>query len=411
MLKNLRIKSLNALHHSLRGTAIFTTLFLLIEFFDELHYGIMNAALPWLRTELSLNYEQIGLLLGLPGIIGTFIEPVIMLLGDTSLRKRLILGGGIAVILSLVITALAQSFIPVLVAMIISFPASGAFVTLAQATLMDLNPGRESHMMARWTLAGSVGNLLGPLLLAGGFAIGLSWRHGYWLLALVASLLVILVFPHQFPQRVVTTEADGQSMRNLLRGLWQAIHNLHLMRWIALLDLSDLLLDVFSSYAALYFADVVGLNAAQVSLLLGVMMLCGLLSDAVLIPLLERFPGRTIVRLSAMVVSILYTVWLIVPGVWAKVALVILIKLGTLGWYSVLQGEAYAAVPGRSGTVMAINSMVGPIGGAIIWFVGWVAARAGLSVAMWLLLVGPISLALFVPKVLDVSSDQETDSI
>jgi FSR family fosmidomycin resistance protein-like MFS transporter len=95
------------------------------------------------------------------------------------LRKRLIVGGGIAIVASLVMTANAQSFLPVLIAMVISYPASGAFVTLAQATLMDLNPGREAHMMARWTVAGSVGNLLGPLLLAGGFAIGLSWRHGY----------------------------------------------------------------------------------------------------------------------------------------------------------------------------------------------------------------------------------------
>jgi FSR family fosmidomycin resistance protein-like MFS transporter len=406
MIKKMRINRLSALQRLLRGSSIFTTLFLLIEFFDELHYGVMNAALPWLRIELSLSYEQVGLLLGLPGIIGTFIEPVIMLLGDTSLRKRLILAGGIAVVASLVITAGAHTFLPVMVAMVISFPASGAFVTLAQATLMDLNPGREPHMMARWTLAGSVGNLLGPLLLAGGFAIGLSWRHGYWALALLALLLVLLVLLCPFPRQVADQEGDGQRLRSLLTGLWQAVRNSHLMRWIALLELSDLLLDVFSSYAALYFADVVGLNAAQVSLLLGVMMLCGLLSDLVLIPLLERFPGRTIVRLSALIVSVLYIAWLMVPGVWAKVALVILIKLGTVGWYSVLQGEAYAAEPGRSGTVMAVNSLVGPIGGAMIWFIGWVAGKAGLPTAMWLLLVGPVCLALFVPRAVKISNAQ-----
>jgi FSR family fosmidomycin resistance protein-like MFS transporter len=323
-----------------------------------------------------------------------------MLLGDTPLRKRLILGGGMAVVVSLVLTANAQSFLPILIAMIIGYPASGAFVTLAQATLMDLNPGREPHMMARWTVAGSVGSLLGPLLLAGGFALGLSWRHGYWFLVPVALLLVFLVLLHPFPRQTVVQVGDGQRMRALLSGLWEAVRNLHLMRWIALLELSDLLLDVFSGYAALYFADVVGLNAAQVSLLLGAMMLSGLVSDIVLIPLLERFPGRSIVRLSALLVSGLYIAWLLAPWIWAKIALVIIIKLSTLGWYSVLQGEAYATVPGRSGTVMAINSLVGPVSGAIIWFVGWVAARAGLPAAMWLLLVGPVSLALFVPRAL-----------
>jgi MFS transporter, FSR family, fosmidomycin resistance protein len=410
MIKKLRIKRFNQLRRSLRGAAIFTILFLLIEFFDEFHYGVMNAALPWLRAELSLSYEQVGLLLGLPGIISTFIEPVIMLLGDTSLRKRLIVGGGIAVLTSLVITAGAHSFLPLLVAMVIGFPASGAFVTLAQATLMDLNPGREPHMMARWTVAGSVGNLLGPLLLAGGFTIGLSWRHGYWVLALLGLPLVLLVLLHPFPQRTVDQEGDRQRIGALLTGLWESVRNLKLMRWIALLELSDLLLDVFSSYAALYFADVVGLNATQVSLLLGAMMLCGLLSDVVLIPLLERFPGRSIVRLSAMFVSVVYILWLLIPWLWAKIALVILIKLSTLGWYQVLQGEAYASAPGRSGTVMAVNSLAGPISGAMIWFVGWMAARFGLPAAMWLLLVGPVSLALFVPRVVRMSQTAFIDS-
>jgi FSR family fosmidomycin resistance protein-like MFS transporter len=391
------MKRLKALRRSLRGTAFITILFLLIEFFDELHYGVMNAALPWLRTELSLSYEQVGLLLGLPSIIGTFIEPVIMLLGDTSLRKRLILGGGIAVVTSLVLIAGAQAFLPVLVAMVISFPASGAFVTLAQATLMDLNPGREPHMMARWTVAGSLGNLLGPLLLAGIFAVGLSWRYGYGGLALLGIILVMLAALPPFPQRPIAQDGDGRRIRSLLRGLWDTVRNPRLLRWIALLEFSDLLLDVFAGYAALYFADVVGLSAAQVSLLLGVMMLASLLADLALIPLLERFPGCMIVRLSPGAASVLYVIWLVAPWAWAKITMVILIRLSTLGWYQVLQGEAYAEAPGRSGTVMAINSMLGPISGAMIWFIGWFAGWAGLPSAMWLLLAGPVALVLFVP--------------
>jgi len=37
---------------------------------------------------------QVGLLLGLPGIISTFIEPVLMLLGDTGSARRSCFGGG-----------------------------------------------------------------------------------------------------------------------------------------------------------------------------------------------------------------------------------------------------------------------------------------------------------------------------
>ena len=63
-----------------------------------------------------------------------------------------------------------------------------------------------------------------------------------------------------------------------------------------------------------------------------------------------------------------------------------------------LQGEAYASVPGRSGTVMAIGSLVGILGGLITGLLGWVASEAGLPAAMWLLLAGPLILLLFVPR-------------
>jgi len=382
-------------------------LFLLIEFFDELNYGIGNAALPAIRTDLALSYAQVGLLLGLPHILGSFIEPVLMLLGDTRLRKRLVIGGGLAIVLTLVGIALAQSFPPLLVAMIIAFPASGAFVSLSQATLIDLNPGREAQAMARWTVAGSVANLLGPLLLAGALTLGLSWRWVYAGLAIFCLGLVLTVLPQRFPAKgkpapevaeeaETPEEAAPAEKTSLLQGLWQAARNPRLLGWFVLLELSDLLLDVLAGYLPLYFTDVAGLPLAQTSLLLSALMLAGLAADAALIPVLERFNGRKVVRVSAGVVALLYAAWLLAPWLWAKIGLIILVKLCTLGWYQVLQGEAFATIPGRSGTVMALNSVFGLAAGAIAWLVGWLAAQAGLPAAMWLLLLGPVSLAVFV---------------
>jgi FSR family fosmidomycin resistance protein-like MFS transporter len=179
MIKRAKFNRSIFLSSILKGATSLTFLFMLIEFFDELNYGVGNAALPALRTDLGLSYVQVGLMLGLPGIINTFIEPILMLLGDTRYRKHIMLGGGIAIVLSLVAIASAKSFPLVLVGMVIGYPASGAFVSLSQATLMDLNPGREPQMMARWTASGSVANPIGPLILAGGFALGFGWRWAW----------------------------------------------------------------------------------------------------------------------------------------------------------------------------------------------------------------------------------------
>ena len=382
----------------LRGGISLAFLFLLIEFFDELNYGAEGAALPAIRTDLALSYAQIGLLLGLPSIINTLIEPVLMLLGDTRWRKQIMLGGGLVIAASLLAIASAQSFPILLLALILSYPASGAFVSLAQATLMDLNPGREAQSMARWTVAGSLGNLIGPLLLAGGFALGWGWRWVYAALAGLCLALVLLTWPRKLPAHPHATVETANSLRSLLAGLKDAGTNPRLLRWMALLQFSDLLLDVLTGYLALYFTDVGGFSKAQTGLLLSGVMLAGLIANIALVPLLERVPGRRVVRSSAAVVIPLYAAWLLAPWAWAKIGLIILIRLVTLGWYEVLQGEAYAAAPGRSGTVMALNSLAGLAGGGMAWLVGWVAAQAGLPAAMWLLLLGPVCLVLFVPR-------------
>lgn len=388
-----------------------TWLFLIIELFDELDYGIQSAVLPAMRADLGFDYAQAGLLLGLPGIISSLIEPVIMLLGDTRLRKGLIAGGGLAVAFSLLLIAAAQSFGTIFIAFVILFPASGAFVTLSQATLMDLNPGREPQMMARWTVAGSLGNLIGPLLLAGGFALGLGWRWSYLSLAVMALGLALVVWSRRFPKMVpasislpesneASTKPDlAEDFKGLLPNLWRAARDVRLMRWFILLAFSDLLLDVFLVYSALYFADVVKLDAARVSVMMGLLMASGLAGNLALIPLLERIPGRRLVRASAVVTGIVYAAWLLLPYPWAKLGLAVAVRFTTLGWYEVLQGEAYAALPGQSGTVMAINSVMGLLGGGLVWLVGWSAERAGLPAAMWLLLMGPFALAFFTPRV------------
>jgi len=213
---------------------------------------------------------------------------------------------------------------------------------------------------------------------------------------------VVILWGKPFPPRHESSGNHSPSWRETPRWMWenliQALKVKALLRWVGLLELSDLLLDVFTSYTALYFADVVGLNPAQTGLVLTVLMLTSLASDLLLIPVLERVPGRTIVRTSAFFSIPLFSAFLLAPWPLVKVALMVGVRLSTIGWYPVMQGEAYASVPGRSGTVVAINSLAGLLGGVIVWFIGAVANQAGLNAAMWLLLTGPLALALFVPK-------------
>src|SRR5512132_1988780 len=166
-------------------------IYLLIEFVDELVFGVGETAWPLFRNDLHLSYTQIGLLLSLPGIIGAFIEPFIGILGDVWKRRVLIIVGGILFTLSLFMTSASYSFFFLLSSFILFFPSSGAFVSLSQANLMDSDTARHEQNMARWTLAGSLGVLTGPLLLGLFVYLGLGWRGTYAALASFSSLCLL----------------------------------------------------------------------------------------------------------------------------------------------------------------------------------------------------------------------------
>ncbi len=113
------------------------------------------------------------------------------------------------------------------------------------------------------------------------------------------------------------------------------------------------------------------LSYAQVGLLLGLPQainaavepgLMLLANNLALIPILERFAGRKVVRASAAVCILLYAAWLVAPWPAVKVILVLSIALAEMGWYAVTDGEIYAAGNGRSGTVNAIGSVGGLLG-------------------------------------------------
>lgn len=365
-------------------------------FVDELHFGLDGAALPLLRRDLGLTYGQVGLLLGLPAALGAVLEPALLLLGDSRLRRPLLLAGGVGVCLSLLLVASAGGFPPLLFAFLLNFPASGALVGLAQASLMDLSRGRQTHMMARWTLLGSLGAVLGPLALAGLAAAGLSWRLGYLGLALLLIPLILGLW--KAPSTAGNAPPIPPRPQALLRNLRAAARDRWLCRWLGLMLVADLLLDGFALYLPLYFTDVLAASAAQAGIALSLFTAAGLAADVLLLPLLRRTSGRRLLRRSALVTLGLYLLWLLIPGPLARTALLLPLGLARLGWWAVLQGEAYATQPDRPATVRALQALLAPLGGGLFWLVGWLAAQVGLERAMWLLLLAPLALLLFTPR-------------
>ncbi len=326
-----------------------------------------------------------GFALSVPGIASLVLEPVIGVLGDMGRRRLLVLAGGLGFALALAFSAVAPTFSLLLAAFVLFYPSSGAFVSLSQATLMDLAPEARERNMVRWTLAGSVGVACGPLL----FLATESWRSAFAGLAVAA--LALVAFTARLP-------FDAHGAHGSFSGLLATLRRPEVLRWLLLLELQDLGGDVLYGYLALYFVDVVHVSVRTAALAVLAWTVADLVGNLVLLRVLRRFAGVACVRATAAAVAVLFPVFQLIGGLWPKLVLIAVVGVLHSGWYPVVKGRLYAELPGLSGTAMGISTVTGLLGSALPLAVGLLAGRFGLHDAFWVVLAAPAALLLGLPR-------------
>ena len=182
---------------------------------------------------------------------------------------------------------------------------------------------------------------------------------------------------------------------------------MRVLRWLALLEFADLMLDVLHGFLALYFVDVVGFTAAQAGFALAVWTGLGLVGDFLLIPLLEKVSGIKYLRMSAFLVLLVFPTFLLVSHPALKIFVIGLLWLLNAGWYAIPKGQLYSAMPGQSGTVMTVGNIFGLIGGLIPLGIGLVAQKYDLRIAIWFVVLGPLILVLGLPSTRSKIYNQE----
>jgi FSR family fosmidomycin resistance protein-like MFS transporter len=199
----------------------------------------------------------------------------------------------------------------------------------------------------------------------------------------------------------VSEEEQANLLASLREGFaeaWQAMKRREVVRWMLLLEASDLRLDVLHGYLALYFVDVVGVDAGQAGLAVAVWTGVGLIGDFAMIPLLNRVSGVRYLRFSAALELVLYSAFLLVPGLVPKLILIAVIGFFNAGWYAILQGNLYTVMPGQSGSVMTVSTFFHLITTFAPLVIGLAAERFGLEAAMIFPLIGCVALLVGLPR-------------
>ncbi len=318
------------------------------------------------------------------------------------------LAGGAVVIGSLAAVAAARSYGMLMLAFVAFFPASGAFVSLSQAALMDAAPGRQQQRMAAWNLAGSAGAVCGPVLLVGVLAAGGGWRSAYLLIAAAAGAALVAAAawgPARQPPTAPESdppEADapaaGGGRRPRAREVAAALRTGDTARWLVLLEISDLLLDVLTGYIGIYLVDVAHASPAEAAVGVAIRLGAGLAGDAAFVALSRRAAGPAVLRVSAVAACALYPAFLLTPWLPARLAILAVLSALTACWYPVIQAGLYASLPGQSGIAVFFASAAGLLGAAGPLTVGFVAQRAGLPWALAGLAAAPVLVLTVLPR-------------
>jgi Na+/melibiose symporter-like transporter len=402
--------------------------------FDEIVSGLPVVGLPLLRDHLGLNYQQIGLLFAVGSCSAMVLEPIINVLSDHHAKRWWILGGLLCLILSFVLAASTASYGILLLVFALYYPAVGTAIGLAEATLIDADPGSSMATMTRWTLLSSIGDVLAPLLISGLVGLHQGWSEICWLAACLWTCLFLVTAVQPFPGQNESADiaekdeqansveeeegnnpAEGKSTANTWKILSQAVRNPQLLRWGLLALIPTMVDEVLLGFVALYLRDM--LHASEVTI--GLLLTGSLLSTLLGLTLLDRLPwlrravsqhperllaGMALVVLAGMILLLTtHTIWL------AGLAMGI-IGLGAAGWYPIAQAQTYAQLPGHSSLVRAITGLGAPFDAALPALVGFLAARFGLIAGLALLGSAPLLILLLLIGYAPTSQKQKTDS-
>ena len=319
------------------------------------------------------------------------MEPALGVLADAGRRRLLITGGGIAFAAGAALTAASTGFAGLLAGFILLWPASGAFVSLSQAALMDLEPSRRELNLARWTLAGAAGAVAGPVLIGAALLAGAGWRPAF---AATAALTLALAV---CSRRIPDPRAADLSPRAALRTLLAAVRRPSVLRWLLLQELTNLMGDVLLGFLALYLVAA-GLSVVAAAGAVLLWTLAVLAGDALLLPALERASGSLVLRVSALISLVAFPAFLLVPAVGVKIGLLVPIGLLHAGWYAIPQARLYSELGSASGVAVALSSLSAGPASLLPLGIGLLAGGVGLGSALWLCLLAPVSLLLIGPR-------------
>lgn len=355
---------------------------LLVRLADEAAVFLPFGTLESFRADLGLTYAQAGTVLAAiaPGAAagGVFVAAA-----DRYSRRVITAGGAFGFALSLALFAMGASFAMLVLAGFVMGMASTAMVDGAEVALVDMAGDDLRRYLARSNLLATVGDLLGPALVAAAAVAGLSWRAAFGAGAFLMGIYALALAGAPLPPPAGDQE-DGGSGDGVKSRLGLAAVLRDPAVWA--MGLIGLLMVPFDEplvgFTIALLENDRGASAAAATLVAFVGICGGVLAFAVLARRFEGVPDDRLLlgSVAAMTAGAVAIALAPVLAVVAAAGLVTSVGLN-LAWLAV-QHRSLTLRPGQVGTTKAVLGTIESTGFWIPVAVGMIADRAGLTLAV-----------------------------
>lgn len=354
---------------------------LLVRLADEAAVFLPFGTLESFRADLGLTYAQAGTVLAAiaPGAVagGLFVAAA-----DRHSRRVIAAGGAFGFALSLAMFALGGSFAVLVLGGFVMGMASTAMVDGAEVALVDLAGDDLRRYLARSNLLATVGDLLGPALVAAAAVAGLSWRAAFAAGAVLMGLYALALTAAPLPPPAGKRESGGYDAGRARPGLAEVLRDPGV--WV--LGLIGLLMVPFDEplvgFTIALLEQDRGASAAAATVVAFVGICGGVLAFTVLARRLEGVADDRLLLGSVMAMTVGALAMALAPvlPVVAVAGLVTAVGLN-LAWLAV-QHRSLTLRPGQVGTTKAVLGTIESTGFWIPVAVGVIADRAGLTLAV-----------------------------
>lgn len=346
---------------------------------DESAIFLPFGSLESFRADLGLTYAQAGAVLAAiaPGALagGVFAAAA-----DRYSRRVISAGGAFGFAVALAMFTFGGSFGVLAAGAFLMGMASTAMVDGAEVALVDLAGDDLRRFLARSNLLATVGDLLGPALLAGAVVLGLSWRAAFGVGSVLMTVYALALSGAPLPPPARIPDCDEEEGRR--PGLMAVLRDPAV--WV--MGVIGLLMVPFDEplvgFTVALLEQERGASAAVAMVVAFAGITGGVLAFTVLARRFEGVDDHRLLTWSVAAMAAGAVTIAVVPvlAVVAVAGLVTAIGL-SLAWLA-MQHRSLLLRPGQVGTTNAVLGAIESTGAWLPLAIGVLADRAGLTWAV-----------------------------